>query len=104
VLYPTELRARQRWPDTAGAALSLFIKRGVSIRSACASTRCRMARCLTHLSTRCAAATAEMADIHNCVICEKRLDPERKHVDTCGEPHYRRLLELQRLEANASPK
>jgi len=47
----------------------------------------------------------QMADIHNCVICEKRLDPERKHVDTCGEPHYRQLLELQRHEANApSPK
>ena len=38
----------------------------------------------------------DMKDIERCVMCEKRLKPDRQHVDTCGEACYKRLLALQR--------
>lgn len=39
-----------------------------------------------------------MRDITNCVICERRLAPDRDHIDTCGERCFKRLLALQRGE------
>jgi predicted nucleic acid-binding Zn ribbon protein len=42
------------------------------------------------------APAVSMKEISHCVICEKRLDPERVHVDTCGEKCFRKLLEIQR--------
>lgn len=38
----------------------------------------------------------DMKDITHCVICEKRLDSPRTHVDTCGEICYRSLLRRRR--------
>lgn len=38
-----------------------------------------------------------MKDITNCVICDKRLKYPRKHVDTCGERCYKKLLNDQRM-------
>ena len=38
--------------------------------------------------------------ITNCVICERRLQPDRQHKDTCGGTCSRTQLRLQR-EANA---
>ena len=37
-----------------------------------------------------------MKDIHECVICRRHLRPNRKHVDTCGERCFKRLLQRQR--------
>lgn len=36
-----------------------------------------------------------MADITHCVICERRLDPDRDRVDTCGKLCSNRLQRLQ---------
>lgn len=36
-----------------------------------------------------------MAEIHNCVMCERRLHPERQHVDTCGDRCFNRLRRIQ---------
>lgn len=36
-----------------------------------------------------------MRDVINCVICERRLDPDRQHVDTCGEKCFNKLLRIQ---------
>jgi predicted nucleic acid-binding Zn ribbon protein len=38
----------------------------------------------------------DMKDIRECVICGKRLAPDRPHVDTCSEAHYKALLVRQR--------
>jgi len=51
-----------------------------------------------------AGCTCDMRDIHNCVICEKRLAPDRTHVDTCGETCYRSLLQLQRTESQLNSR
>jgi hypothetical protein len=40
----------------------------------------------------------DMKEITNCVICEKRLDPGREKVDTCGKVCFKKLWQLQ-LEA-----
>lgn len=48
---------------------------------------------LEHALTGC---EHEMADITNCVLCERRLAADREHVDTCGEFCFRRLLVIQR--------
>jgi hypothetical protein len=40
----------------------------------------------------------DMQDIHTCVVCGKRLAPGRKHVDTCGERCFKKLLVAQRGE------
>ena len=40
----------------------------------------------------------DMRDIHNCVICEKRLPIVRDHVDTCKGACYQKLLRRQRKE------
>jgi len=46
-----------------------------------------------------------MADIKNCVICEKRLDPLREQVDTCAGSCCRELLKRQRgLIDDAAPR
>lgn len=37
-----------------------------------------------------------MADITNCVLCERRLKPDRSEVDTCGRVCWEQLLEMQR--------
>lgn len=39
---------------------------------------------------------SDMRDIHNCVICEKRLPVDRDHVDTCKGACYQKLLRRQR--------
>ena len=38
----------------------------------------------------------EMKDLRNCVVCERRLKLDRKHVDTCGEGCFKELLKKQR--------
>lgn len=40
--------------------------------------------------------THSMEDITACVICGRRLKPERKHVDTCGKTCFSTLLKMQR--------
>lgn len=40
--------------------------------------------------------SCKMAEITNCVICEKRLEPDRQHVDTCGPRCFSKLCERQR--------
>jgi len=40
--------------------------------------------------------TCDMKTITNCVICEKRLDRDRTHTDTCSETCFRALLKKQR--------
>ena len=40
----------------------------------------------------------DMKDIHKCVVCGKDLKPNRKHVDTCDERCFKRLLKVQRGE------
>jgi len=46
----------------------------------------------------------DMKEIVRCVVCGRNLDPNRVHVDTCGERCYKRLLERQRtsLEGEAT--
>lgn len=41
----------------------------------------------------------DMRDITHCVICERRLDPARTQVDTCGAVCRRQLGDMQ---ANAA--
>ena len=43
-----------------------------------------------------------MKDITKCVICGRNLQPNRIHVDTCGQLCYKRLLESQRRQLDAS--
>ena len=38
----------------------------------------------------------DMREIDTCVICNRWLDPNRTHVDTCGQRCFKRLLEMQR--------
>lgn len=40
--------------------------------------------------------SADMKDTHQCIICGRWSAPDRKHVDTCGERCFKRLLVLQR--------
>lgn len=37
----------------------------------------------------------DMRDIHQCVVCGRTLKAERRHVDTCGERCFKRLLVQQ---------
>ena len=39
---------------------------------------------------------ADMRALTRCLICGKNLAKNRKHVDTCGERCFKRLLEAQR--------
>jgi hypothetical protein len=39
-----------------------------------------------------------MADITQCVICGRDLAPDRQHVDTCGNTHFRALRKIQQGE------
>lgn len=48
---------------------------------------------LSHAINGCA---CRMQAIVNCVVCERRLEPDRDHVDTCSEGCFRKLLQLQR--------
>ncbi len=41
----------------------------------------------------------DMCEIESCVICGRSLSPARKHVDTCGERCFKRLLSRQRQGA-----
>jgi hypothetical protein len=38
----------------------------------------------------------DMADIPECVVCGKDLEPKRQHVDTCSDSHFNVLCEWQR--------
>lgn len=38
----------------------------------------------------------QMAEITQCVVCGKRLQANRIHVDTCGERCFKHLLRRQR--------
>jgi hypothetical protein len=40
-----------------------------------------------------------MSMIIRCVICERRLKPDRAHVDTCNEKCFKALLRRQRAKA-----
>lgn len=44
----------------------------------------------------------DMKDIHFCVVCGKRLETVRAHVDTCGETCFRKLLVHQRQDRSAA--
>lgn len=41
------------------------------------------------------ACNHEMREITNCVICGKRLDAGRQHVDTCSKACMRKLIAMQ---------
>jgi len=43
-----------------------------------------------------AGCTCSMADITNCVVCNRDLPRLRQHVDTCGGSCFKRLLAKQR--------
>ena len=51
-----------------------------------------LAHALNPAETGC---RCDMKDITNCVLCERRLAPDREHVDTCGEPCFKRLRTMQ---------
>ena len=53
---------------------------------------------LNHTLNAEAGCLCRMADIHNCVICGKRLRPDRQHMDTCGQACFKKLLAMQRNE------
>lgn len=40
--------------------------------------------------------SCDMGEIAWCVICGRHLDPNRPHVDTCSEGHFRQVLAQQR--------
>ena len=42
-----------------------------------------------------AGCTHNMAEIHACVICDRRLKAIRERVDTCGAVCFKRLLLIQ---------
>jgi len=48
------------------------------------------------LNPEASECTCAMAQITNCVICEKRLSKERDQVDTCPGRCYQELLRQQR--------
>jgi hypothetical protein len=43
----------------------------------------------------------ERCDIFECVLCGKKLEPMREHLDTCGSRCFTRLLTLQRARDEA---